>query len=430
MYYFNFLLFKKLNSLLGITQKELSMKVFGTEFRYRQKIENQGRISVSDMVDICNKLQISISNFITLNPDSYYRDKVTEYVINSTVFKPIVFDSSRINRMYGKGGLAGDINKRDFAERMGVSVTSIYLWINQDTCTMRLNQLIDMCNEFGVNIGEFIIDPNIPLPLNDVVKGTQSAGVRKSLEELRELRAIVSNDQQTIAALNRELESLRLSVSGRNVAEEQITCQKADPALREWVFNKPLLDAMPGLLLSSRRDVMKGLGMSNASISYNDGDVTVQLIVDLCNRYRISSKHFFVRKNEDVGNIRELSFYQTLDFQPIVFHPEHVGDIFGRNSLTGLSLCEVLKQIGYSEQKVRNWRDIEKSTLRVNDLANLCNVLSVTPSCFITDNNRTTSVYGVTTAEYFLEESRLATQENMRLREEIKLLKKKKKGHN
>lgn len=423
MYYFNFLLFKKLNSLFEITQKELSIKVFGTAFRYRQKIDNQNRISVLDMVDICNKLRISISHFITLDPDPFYRDKVTEYVIDSALFKPITFDNARMVLLYGKDGLAGDLSKREFAELMGASGASLYLWIKQKRCTMRLNQLIDMCNKFGVNIGEFIIDPNSPLPMNDVVKGTLSAGTRKSLDEVRELRAIVSNDRQIIATLKRENESMRLSQSGHHVAEEYGAYQIAERPVREWVFNKPLLDALPELLLSSRTDVMRGLGMTNASVSYNDGDVMVQLLVALCNRYRISSKHFFVRNNEDVGKVRDLSFYQSNDFQPVSFHPERVGDIFGKHSLTGLKLGEVLEQLGCSEQKIRNWRDMDKSTLRVNDLVEMCNVLSVTPSCFITDNNRTGSIYALTTAEFYLEESRLMAQENMRLREELKRLK-------
>lgn len=427
MYYFNSLLFKNLSALLGMTQNGLSIKVFGNNNRYRQKADNQYRILVSDIVKVCNELHISLSHFITLNPNSSYRDQSKEYVIDKKLFKPITFNSSSLNKMYGKDGIAGPMTQEDLAKKMGVSVPAIYLWINKDKCTIKLSQLIEMCNLFGVNMGEFIQDPNRPLPLNDVVVSSGRQASERSIQELIAAREIITNNQREIAELKKENKSLKLSIDGHRVAEESIPSSSGKAVVRDWIFNKELLDNLHNLLNISKAELWMEFGMKNPAVSYNNGNITIQMLIRICNRYQISSKHFFLRKNENKGIIREITFYQCDQFNPIIYHPEYISDIFGRESITEMTLEEVLSMLGYSEQKMRSWRSTEKSTLRVDDLVEMCNALSVTPSCFITDSNRTTAAYSVTQAEYYLEECRLWRQEAIRLKEEIKKLKKNKK---
>lgn len=420
MYHFNFLLFKNLSSVLGMTQRQLSMKVFGKENRYWQKTDNQSIILVSDMISVCNTLHISLSHFISLEPNQSYRDKSTEYVIDNKLFKPIFFDSKSLTKMYGKDGLVGPITKEEFAKGIGITAPSLYLWINKDQCAMRMSQLIGMCNKYGVNIGTFISDENIPLPLNDVVVDLGRKSSEKKFEELIEMREIVSHQQRELAKLKRENKSLELNFKGNRVAEEQQIYKSGGISVRKWSFRKDLLDNLNNLFQISQADLWKGMGMTNPTMSYNEGNITVQLLVDICNKYEISTKHFFIRESEQRDIIRELSFYKSENFKHIQFHPEYIRDIFGKNSLTDMSLIEVLDLLGYSEMKIRMWKNTERSTLRVDDLVDLCNALNVTPSCFITDSNRTMAVYRTTQAEFFLEENRMLRQENIRLREKIK----------
>ena len=370
-------------------------------------------------------MHISASKFISLSADSYYRDKPSEYIIDDKLFSPISFGIDSLKKMYGSDGLAGPITKKEFAKGIGVSTPTLYLWINKGQGTIKISKLIDICNTFGVNMGSFITDENIPLPLNDVIVPKAGKFPKKQFDEIVELREIVSHSQKEIAKLKQEKRSLELSIKGNMVSDEQLSYQSQKTSVRNWTFNKDLLDNLPNMLHTSRDDLFKNVGLTNPSASYYDGNITVKTLIDICNKHQISSKHFIIRQPEQAFEIRELSFYQSKPFKGIAFHPEYIADLFGKNSLTGQTLPEILDVIGYSEMKIRSWRNIEKSSFRINDLIEVCDALSVTPSCFITDDNRTATLYSCTSAEFFMEESRLLLQENIRLREEIKRLKKK-----
>lgn len=426
MYYFNYILFKNLSSIFKMTQVELSNKVFGNSYRYMNRVHDQSVILVSDVVEICNTFHISMSHFISLDPNGSYRDKPTEYVINESIFKPISFSGKTLTKVYGKNGFAGSITKEELVKEIGVSVAGFHLWITKPHCTMKISQLIKMCNSFGINIGLLIKDENIPLSLNNVVVEKNIKSTNKLLEELLELREVVSYSQKEIANLKQKNELLEYSLKGNYVAEEQKTYGSSIKSIRAFIFNKELLDNLPNLLHTSQRDFFMEFGMSNPYLSYNNGNITVQLLVDICNKYQLSTKRFFIRDLEQTS-IKDISFYRCDKFKPILFFPEHINDLFGKNSLTDLSLLEVLDQLGYSEMKIRNWRKTEKSTLRVEELVEICNALNVTPSCFIVDNNRTFSTYSTTQAEFFLEENRMLRQEIIRLRETLNKLKNKRK---
>lgn len=425
MYYFNYTLFKNLSSIFKMTQVELSNKVFGNDHRYMNRVHDESIILVSDMINICNALHMSMSHFISLKPDFYYRDKSIEYIINESLFIPLSFSGESLKQMYGKDGLAGSITKEELAKGIGVSTPVIYLWISKPQCSMKISQLIEMCNVFGVNIGSFIKDENIPLPMNDVIIGKSIKSSTKYYEELLDLREVVSHNNQEIAKLQLENKSLKLSLKSNYVAEEQKTYASSTTSIRKFVFNKELLDNLPNLLNTSKRDFFLNIGMSNPALSYYDGNITVQLLIDICNKYQLSTKHFFIREQEDII-IKDISFYRCDKFKYILFHPEYINDLFGKNSLTDLSLPEVLERLGCSEMKIRNWRKTEKSTLRVEELVEICNALNVTPSCFIIDQNRTFAAYSTTQAEFFLEENRMLRQEIIRLKETVKRLKSKK----
>lgn len=429
MYYFNSILLRNLSSVLKMTQTDLSLKVYGNKHRYSRLISNHSLMMVTDMIELCNALHISISHFITLDPNPSFRDKAIEYVLNKTIFKPISFSGSSLKLMYGKDGLAGNMTKEDLAKGIGVSAPAIYLWVNNSQCTMRMYQMIEMCNVFGVNIGSFIKDENIPLPLNDVIIEAGIKSSSKHLEELLELREVVSYNQKEIANLKQKNKLLEISLKGNYVGEEQKNVYQLDKkSIRDFMFNKELLDHLPNLLHTSKDDLFREIGMSNPSVCYNDGNITVQNLIDICNKHQLSTKHFFVKEREDTA-IRDISFYRCDKFKHILFFPEHINDLFGKNSLTDLSLPEVLDRVGYSEMKIRNWRKTEKSTLRVLELVEICNALNVTPSCFILDQNRTFVAYSTTQAEFFLEENRMLRQENIRLKETIKRLKNKKTNY-
>ena len=82
--------------------------------------------------------------------------------------------------------------------------------------------------------------------------------------------------------------------------------------------------------------------------------------------------------------MRAFSQYRSDNWKKVSFHPEYLNDLFGRESLTGLSRKEVAAMAGVSENTIRSWK-MEYSTMRVKDLVNICNALSLSPWCFISD---------------------------------------------
>jgi len=165
--------------------------------------------------------------------------------------------------------------------------------------------------------------------------------------------------------------------------------------------------------------------MLNPAKSYNDGNILISILIDICNRYSISSKHFFIR-NSQLVSIKELVYYQSKPFYPVVFPPESIKNTFGKESLTGNTLSEVLEILGYSQKRITKWRDEDNSSMRVNDMVELCNALDVSPFCFISDQNNV-NAYNMTQAEFFLEENRMLRLKIIELNEIIKKLKKKAK---
>ena len=420
MYHFNELLFRNLPSLLGMTQIGLSLEVFRNRHTYIQRLGQIDRLLVEDLIKVCNSLHISISHFITTSSDlTYIRDR-SIYVTDASSFSPVSFDKQKLTRMYGKRSLSGGMTRDAVAAEIGISPSMFSNWINQKECTMKLSVLVRMCNRFGVNMGEFISDPNIPLPLNDSVSEVATPAARRAMEELTELRKMVTEYRKSVASLTKENERLRLDMKGCLASEDFLYDSTLQP-VREWRFNRRLLDSIPELFGTSRKEMLRSVGMVNPSVGYNGGNITVIHLISLCNRFHISSHHFFVRKDDGTVHTRE--WYVSEPFAPVAFHAARIADIFGRESLTGLSLGEVLERLGCSQTKFSGWRRERKSTMRVDDMAALCNALGVTPSCFITDSNRTSAAYNVTTAEFFLEENRLLRQKIIRLNEELSRLK-------
>lgn len=423
MYHFNLLLFRNLPTLFGVTQHEISQIMFGKKYLYVQRLLVIDRMLVTDLVKMCNSLHISVSRFITLGENNtYYKDKA-KYVIDESIFVPITFSGQRLTRMYGKNSLSGGMSKEKVSKEIGVSTSMFNNWINQKECTMKLSTLINMCNRFGINISEFITDPNEPIPMNDARPEVVSPPALRAMEEVVELRKVIAEDKKTIARLTKENEELRCSVHGYNVASETDERGLYSP-LRNWRFNYELLDSLPEIFGTSRKEMMHSLGVANPAVSYNNGNITMEHFIALCNRFHISTRHFFIRQKDTI--IHRKDWYVSEPFSPISFRPSTLSDIFGRNSLTGMNLSEVLEKLGYSQMKLTGWRKLEKSTMRVNDMADLCNALKVTPSCFINDANRTISGYSITQAEYFFEENCLLRQKIMRLNEQIKKSHKKK----
>ena len=192
--------------------------------------------------------------------------------------------------------------------------------------------------------------------------------------------------------------------------------------LRKWTVNWNLLQNLTDILHITDKELIQSAGLTNYTVSFRDGDIPVTALVKLCNRWQLSTRHFFIRNNGVQPPLYQYSYYRSDDWKTVVFHPEHINDLFGKDALTNLNRTEIAELNGVSEASIKAWRKPD-SSMRLSDFIRLCNTLDVTPSCFITDDNRTELSYSMSYTEFLVEENRLLRQRILRLNERIRRLK-------
>ena len=132
----------------------------------------------------------------------------------------------------------------------------------------------------------------------------------------------------------------------------------------------------------------------------------------------MSIRHFFMRYNGTKPQIHKYSYYRSEKWKTIIFHYEYISDLFGQDALTNLNLSEIAELNEVGEATILAWCT-SPNTIRISDFIRLCNTLEVTPSCFISDNNRIELNYNMTYTEFLIEENRILRQRILRLKEKI-----------
>lgn len=424
MYYFNMFLFKKLPSLFGMTQRELSDLCFGAKHKFIRRISSQETFLFQELVDLCNTLRISLADFITLNPNEPFLDNKFKYVIPENKFKPIVFQPKNIRFVYGPNGLGGNITREDFAKAMGVSLTTITRWSNSALCSLSLPDMLRICNHYKINISSFVIDDNKSLEQIEKRKEASELPMR-IWQELTELKQILEKEREDYRLLKKENEQLKITLkSGLYLGEQRndYSSTTQERKIRKWTVNWDLLQNLRSVLKVTDKEIIKVAGMTNYKYSSRDGDIPVTALVRICNKWQLSTRHFFLRNNGIEPPLYQYSYYRSEKWETVVFHPEHINDLFGSDALTDLKRSEIAELNGVSEASIKAWRKPD-STMRLSDFIRLCNTLDVTPSCFITDNNRTELSYSMSYTEFLVEENRLLKQRILRMKEKLRKLK-------
>lgn len=410
--------------MLGMTQVDFSELCLGAKYKFARRIVNQDSFPFQELIDTCNTLRISLANFITLNPYEPITVNRFKYVIPESKFIPIVFRPKSLRYIYGPNGLGGSITREMFAEGMGVSLTTINRWSNPQTCSISVNEMLKICNIYKISISNFVEDKNKEIELFDFNADTENLRPRV-FQENTELKQVLELRQDEINSLKQENKQLRIAMkSGLLMTEPPTEYQNKDieKKMRKWDVNWDLLQNLASVLNINEYTLAKSIGLTNYNASFRDGDILVRHLIDLCNKYQISTRHFFFRFNGVRSPIYDYSYYKSENWKPVIFHPEHINDLFGKDSITNMTRAEIAEINGVSDFSIRAWRK-PASTMRLSDLVRLCNTLEITPSCLITDNNRTELSYSITYTEILIEECRLLKQRILHMKEEIRNLK-------
>lgn len=418
MYYFNILLFKRLPSLLGMTQAELSDLCLGAKHKFARRIINQDSFPFQELIDTCNRLRISLANFITLNPNEAFLENKYNYIIPEGKFIPIEFKPKNIRFVYGPNGLGGNITRDDFANAMGVSLATITRWINPDLCSISLTEILKLCNYYKINISSFVEDKNKKLEeIEEEVQATQLP--TRIWQEITELKQVLEKEREENRLLKQENEQLRITLkSDIFQAEESIENERQGKNIRKWIVNWSLLENLKNILGITEKELIKSVEFTNDTTTLEDMNIPLISLIKLCNKWHISIRHFFMRYNGTKPQIHKYSYYRSEKWKTIIFHYEYISDLFGQDALTNLNLSEIAELNEVGEATIRAWCT-SPNTIRISDFIRLCNTLEVTPSCFISDNNRIELNYNMTYTEFLIEENRILRQRILRLKEKI-----------
>lgn len=418
MYYFNSLLFENLSKVLGITQNEISTRCFGNNYIYARRLKNQDLLSVKELTEVCNALHISIARFISLDPQDTFVTNRFKYVIPENEFKPIRSHTENIRWVYGKKGLGKNISREKFAEQIGVSLSRITRWINPEIGGVTVKHIIMICNLYRIDMEVFIEDHNMPID-----KITEEPEVSEDnpriWKEISDLKAALEEYRKESLRLSDENRRLRTEITAQTTLSEEERSGYGRMVQREWTVNWPLIENLYNILGITRKELIEAAGMKNYNMTFFDGNLPVISLVKICNTYRISTRHFFIYDCPEYPQLKDYGYYRSQNWKKVVFHPEYLNDLYGKDSITGISRLQLEKICDLTEWKVRSWRK-EKSTMRLKDLVLLCNRLEITPSCFISDRNTTGMEYALTPTEILLEENRMLRQHIIRLEEKIK----------
>lgn len=418
MYYFNILLFKRLPSLLGMTQAELSDLCLGAKHKFARRIINQDSFPFQELIDTCNRLRISLANFITLNPNEPFLENKYNYIIPEGKFIPIEFKPKNIRFVYGPNGLGGNITRDDFANAMGVSLTTITRWTNPDLCSISLTEILKLCNYYKINISSFVEDKNKQLEeIEEEVQATQLP--TRLWQEITELKQVLEKEREENRLLKQENEQLRIAIkSDIFKAEEPIENGRQEKNIRKWIVNWSLLENLNNVLGITEKELIKSAELTKDITTLEDMNIPLMSLIKLCNKWHISIRHFFMRYNGTKPQIHKYSYYRSEKWKTIIFHYKYISDLLGEDALTNLNLSEIAELNEVGEATIRAWCT-SPNTIRISDFIRLCNTLEVTPSCFISDNNRIELNYNMTYTEFLIEENRILRQRILRLKEKI-----------
>lgn len=284
--------------------------------------------------------------------------------------------------------------------------------------------MLRICNHYKINIDSFVIDDN--KPLEQIEKKREASELPMRIwQELTEMKQIIEKEREDYRLLKKENEQLKITLkSGLYLGEQSndYSASTQERKVRKWTVNWDLLQNLRSVLKVTDKEIIKVAGMTNYKYSSRDGDIPVTALVRICNKWQLSTRHFFLRNNGVQPPLYQYSYYRSEDWKTVVFHPENINDLFGSDALTDLKRPEIAELNGVSEASIRAWRKPE-STMRLSDFIRLCNTLDVTPSCFITDNNRTELSYSMSYTEFLVEENRLLKQRILRMKGKLRKLK-------
>lgn len=435
MYYFNYKLLEALPGILGITQKDMLAELGTTAATYIRWKEKG--MPCRTLADLCNTFRISVASFLVLKESPVLYRRASDYVFPDKEWKPVTWDGKVIGTLFGPEGLTG-IGKSEASRRIGFANYQIFDQWAKSKSGPQVHDMLKVLNEFRLDASLFFGDANQPIPIPDwseMEKHTADL-LKERLGNYREMERTITEKNRIIHSLHGEKDRLVREITLLKAAKKASAGSAKGGMLKEgspvyghplgergYVFHKELWDELPRLTGMTLKDYCAAIGLPYSSF-YTITNLSVTMLVNVCNLFRISVSHFFLPKSE-VPVVHDLGYYTMSPslFVPIESRMENLRYLFGRYGVTGFSLDDLDRQGTSFESYASMARN--GYTARVNTLCGICTSFNIPPYIFFKDENRRKAAYSESLNERLLLNAMEISRENESLKKRIKRLEEK-----
>lgn len=239
MYYVNEKLFRSIYMLHGMSQKEFSEFAFGAKQFYPHRLGEFHLLTVNDIIRLSNSTRIPIRYFFCDNKNGILPSSLDGIKVKGE-WQEITVDFDQLRKISVGDGYG--FSRQELLGFLKVDVSCLWRWINT-SFKMRAQVLCDMCNEFGIDLGDVIKDHNAPIPAAPPSKYTS-----KTLDQLQRMKRRMEEQQQIIVNRDQNMEQLEserdaaINEAAKAKSEKTIIKTKyvAEPAEDKWQWQSNL----------------------------------------------------------------------------------------------------------------------------------------------------------------------------------------------
>ena len=155
----------------------------------------QGGIPVLALIDLCNAMRIPVRKLFIEEGQEETVPLRAELVLPRSKHIPCSFNMDAFRKSFGIRSEAR-MSVTSMLEKLGVSYTVYVAWI-ADAKNLRVQSLLDVCNEFGYDFFRFMVDENSSALEESELKET-GTGAEQEAETLKKENAVILREMESM----------------------------------------------------------------------------------------------------------------------------------------------------------------------------------------------------------------------------------------
>lgn len=279
MYYINKLLIRNIHTLHSMTQREFSTFAFGKNQFFPQRLCKFHLFTVNDIIKLSNSTHIPIRHFFSTEKEGRLYGSLADIICKSE-WKDITVNFDHINKVSLDKGYS--FSRQELITFLNIDASCFWKWTNR-SFAMKAQMLCDMCNEFGIDMSDIIIDENdsIPPATSNKFESKTKAKLTRMQRRIENLQKISDSNKDHAERMEAErdaaLEELAKMKIEKTVIKTQYITETIEP---EWQWQ---------------------------ARQWGDDDIpTLTQLIAYCNRHRITTLPFLANPKRRTYSGREV----------------------------------------------------------------------------------------------------------------------------